>query len=60
MARYASEHGWRFRRIVAVLVDDNDELLSLDVKDPASEKRLEGATNETDIRAIFKKYGGRY
>ena len=60
LARYASEHGWRFRRIVAVLVDDNDELVSLDLKDPGSEKRFEDATNEADVRAIFKKFGGRY
>lgn len=60
LAAYAAKHGDQFRRIVAVIKDENDQLLSLDLKNEDVKQKLESASNETDIRSAFASYGGSY
>jgi type III restriction enzyme len=58
LAAYAKNHGGQFRRIIGVIADRDDALLSIDLKNPDVAKRLAEAHNETDIRAIFADLGG--
>jgi type III restriction enzyme len=60
LAAYAKAHGPTFRRVSAVVEDENGHLLSIDLKDPAVAKRLATCTNETDIRGVFSRFGGAY
>ncbi len=60
LASYAEKHGHLFGSILAVIKDDHDELLSLNVKNPASVRALAHASNDTDIRNAFAKAGGPY
>ena len=60
LAAYADKHRKQFRRVVAVIKDHDDTLLSLDLKNPAVAKALETASTETDIRALFAALGGSY
>lgn len=60
LAAYAKEHGSLFRRINAVVADDDGELLSLDLKNPQVAKRFESASNEADVRKLFADLGGAY
>lgn len=60
LAKYAEDHGDHFRRVLAVIKDSSDQLVSLDLKNPEVAKRLQSATNETDIRQIFTDLGGAY
>ena len=60
LADYAVQHGSLFRRILAVIKDTDDVLVSLDMKNPQVAKRMAKATNETDIRKIFRDFGGPY
>lgn len=60
LAAYAAEHGTLFRRILAVIKDSNDNLLSLDLKNAAVAAALADASNETDIRKVFDALGGSY
>jgi len=56
----AKQHGSQFRRVIAVVADDDGELISLDLKNPPVTKRLESASNEPDVRRIFADFGGAY
>ena len=60
LARYAVTHGHHFRRVLAVIKNKDDVLVSLDLKNPEVAKRVEKATNETDIRKLFEDFGGPY
>jgi type III restriction enzyme len=60
LARYAAEHGDKFRRVLAVIKDSAGKLVSLDLRNPDVAKRLAKATNETDIRNVFADFGGTY
>ena len=60
LASYASTHASVFRRVVAVIQNDDRKLLSLDLKNPAVETALQAATNEIDIRKLFDDFGGSY
>lgn len=60
LAQYAKDHGNKFRQVLAVIKDSNDNLVSLDLKNPDVAKRLKKATNETDIRKVFADLGGAY
>jgi type III restriction enzyme len=60
LAAYAINHGDKFRRVSAVIKNSDDQLLSLDLKDPNVAAALADATNEPDIRKIFADYGGAY
>lgn len=60
LAKYAKDNAAIFRRVVAVIRNPDEKLLSLSLKNPDVATRLAGATNETDIRAIFDSFGGSY
>lgn len=60
LAVYAAAHGAQFRRILAVIEDSNENLLSLDLKNQAVAEALADAGNETDIRKVFDSLGGSY
>jgi type III restriction enzyme len=60
LAKYAKDHGDKFRQVLAVIKDSNDNLVSLDLKNPDVATRLAKATNETDIRKVFADLGGAY
>ncbi|MBI2857370.1 MAG: DEAD/DEAH box helicase family protein [Chloroflexi bacterium] len=60
LAKYAKKHSSLFRRILAVIADNEGTLRSLDLKNPQVAGRLESAINETDVRAIFADIGGLY
>jgi type III restriction enzyme len=60
LTKYAGKHGDQFRRIVAVIKDESDKLVSLDLKNPAVEKALSDASGEPGVRAVFKQFGGGY
>ena len=59
LAQYAAKHGDLFRRIVAVIKEDNG-LLSLDLKNPDAGKALSDASGEVGVRAVFQQFGGGY
>jgi type III restriction enzyme len=60
LAQYAADHGDKFRQVLAVIKDANDQLVSLDLKNPDVATQLEKAANETDIRKVFADFGGAY
>lgn len=61
LARFASLHGSRFRRILAVIKnDESEDFLALDMKNPALIDRFASSSNETDVRRIFADFGGLY
>jgi len=60
LADYANAHGSQFRRILAVIADNDGKLLSLDLKNPQVAERLKAANSETSIRSIFNDLGGPY
>jgi type III restriction enzyme len=60
LAEYGTKHGSNFRRILAVIKNDKDQLASLDLKNPDAAARLQKAASEPDIRAIFAELGGPY
>jgi type III restriction enzyme len=60
LAHYAAKHGSEFRRVVAVIKDGDGRLVSLDLKNPDVAIDLAKASNETDIRNVFAKFGGAY
>jgi type III restriction enzyme len=60
LARYAATHASAFRRVAAVIKNEDDTLVSLDLKNPDVAAKLTKATNETDIRKIFADFGGDY
>jgi type III restriction enzyme len=60
LSKYAKAHAEHFRRIVAVIKGDDDQLVSLDLRNPDVGVALATATNETGIRKVFADYGGAY
>ncbi len=60
LARYADRHSAMFRRVEGVISTPQGVLLSIDLKNPQVRQRLEQANNETDVRAVFKDFGGQY
>jgi type III restriction enzyme len=60
LAKYAADHAPAFRRVAAVIKNEDDVLVSLDLKNPDVATRLGEATNETDIRKVFTDFGGGY
>jgi len=60
LARYASRHRDRLRRVLGVVEDGEGRMLSIDLKNPDVASRLDQARNETDVRAIFADLGGIY
>ena len=60
LAKYAKDHGAKFRRILAVIKNEEGTLHSLDLKNPEVAAKLEAASNETDIRNAFRDFGGVY
>jgi len=60
LAKYAETHGDYFRRVLAVIRDAGDTLISLDLKNPEVAEHLAKASNETEIRQIFSSLGGPY
>jgi type III restriction enzyme len=60
LASYAAKHGSLYRRVVAVIEDADANVLSLDLTNADVATALSGATNQTDIRAIFDTLGGAY
>ena len=60
LAKYAEKHGSLYRRVVAVIEDADANVLSLDLTNEDAATALGGATNQTDIRAIFDSFGGNY
>ena len=48
------------RQVLAVIKDNSDKLVSLDLKNPDVAKLLEKATNETDIRKVFAEKPGEF
>jgi type III restriction enzyme len=60
LAEYASKHGELFRRVVAVIKNSDDVLVSVDLKNPSVGAAMQTATTETDIRRAFEAFGGNY
>jgi hypothetical protein len=55
-----SETTWLVRRIAAVIENDDEHLMSVDLKNPDVASRFSAATNETDIRKVFADFAGEY
>ena len=60
LAKYSDNHRTHFRRVLAVVKNADDTLMSLDLKNPEVATQLAAASNETDIRKIFAELGGPY
>ncbi len=60
LAEYAKHHSWRYRRMVGVIEQTDGTVLSLDLTNGDVGTALGKASNQTDIRAIFDKFGGKY
>ena len=60
LAKYAQDNAGIFRRVVAVVRNADEHLISLDLKNPQTAARLAKATNENDIHSIFGNLGGNY
>lgn len=60
LSRYAIAHSSTFRRVIAVIKDTAGTLMSLDLKNPTVAAKMGEAATETDVRDIFKTYGGGY
>jgi hypothetical protein len=53
------KHVSSFRRVLAVIKDE-DQLKSLDPRNPGSRRGFETASGENDLRKIFTELGGNY
>lgn len=60
LATFAIEHADQLGRVLAVITDKENTLLSLDLRSEEVGRRLRAATSEDDIRAIFAEHGGTY
>jgi len=60
LAEYANKHGASFRRVIAVIKNLDDVLVSLDLKNPSVAAAMQVAATETDIRRAFEELGGNY
>lgn len=60
LARYAKAHTAVLRRVVAVIKNADGALMSLDLKNPSVAIEMATASNETDVRNIFGKFGGTF
>jgi len=60
LAKYSKTHSTTFRKVVAVIKNGDGNLMSLDLRNPTVASALGKASNETDIRNLFDKYGGSY
>lgn len=60
LAQYAKVHADKFRRVLAVIRTEEKVLVSVDLKNPDVAKAMAKATNGTDIRKVFKDFGGNY
>lgn len=60
LAAYAAEHRDELGQVLAVIrSNDDNEMWSLDLRDPNVKTKLDAATSESDIRQIFRDHGGR-
>jgi type III restriction enzyme len=60
LAKYASDHGRLFRRVVAVIKGEDGKLQSLDLKNPDVKARLDRGLDEGGVRDLFSTFGGPY
>lgn len=60
LAAFASSYSSRFRKVLAVVKDSDDRLLSLDLRNSDVAHALESASTEADIHSIFRQYGGAF
>ena len=60
LAHYAKSHPKAFRRVLSVIKDVNEALLSLDLRNPGVASGMAKASTETDVRKLFATYGGAY
>jgi type III restriction enzyme len=60
LAKYAKDNAATFRRVVAVIRNAEEKLISLDLKNPDAATQLAKATNQTDVTVIFGSLGGSY
>jgi type III restriction enzyme len=60
LAAYAAEHGDSFARIDAVISDESDTLLRIDLKDPTVQAALQKADGKEQILRLFQNHGGTY
>lgn len=60
LAAYAAKHKDEIGQVLAVIKSsDDDQMWSLDLRDPNVKTKLEDATSEADIRQIFRDHGGK-
>lgn len=60
LATYAATHKAEVGQVLAVIKsNDDNEMWSLDLRNPNVKTGLENATSEADIRKLFRNYGGR-
>lgn len=60
LADYAKKHARSYRRVLAVIKNTENQLVSLDLKNPAVAPALKSAISEADVRKIFEDFGGPY
>jgi type III restriction enzyme len=60
LAIYAAHHGDLFGRIDAVICDETDTLMRLDLKDPSVREGLDGINEKEQILSLFSAYGAPY
>lgn len=60
LAEYAAKHGSQYRSIRAVIVDENNQLVALDLTNANVIDPLGKASNDKDIRKVFTDLGGNY
>lgn len=60
LAAYAARHKDVLGEVLAVIKSsDDDQMWSLDLRNPDVKTQLEAATSEADIRQIFRDHGGK-
>lgn len=60
LCAFAATHSQSFRKVLAVVKDADDRLLSLDLRNSDVAHALESASTEADIHSIFRQYGGTF
>lgn len=60
LAAYAAQHKDQLGQVLAVIKsNDDDQMWSLDLRNPHVKTALEAATSEADVRQIFRDHGGK-